>query len=413
MNLKDYPNVSAFQDHTGQARYRFRKKGVTRYLNGIPGTPEFDAAYEAAVKGLPAPATKRAPRAPATARVKNEMPPAPVVRLASSVVPNSFGASYIAVKKSKAWRDLADTSHHAYSCAIENFLMKPVAKGGDLIWRDVPLADFKRKHLNMILDDETSFAPHIKKTLIIALRKLFQKGMDLEWCESDPTIGVKYHAGKMRGDQPWSDADHARYCARWRVGTPARTCYALARWLGNRRGDLCKLRWDDYATERFWDEDSGQLVTLDGFWVEHEKGAHRRKVKGEPPKRVFQPITPMLAEAIAPLDRNSGTVLVTRRGKSYSKTSLTVLMQKHWTLKAGIEAGRTLHGLRFALGATAANAGVSIRDSMALLGHENVKHAMLYARDADQVRAAGRAQAKVARLVAVTADVVPLRRARN
>lgn len=31
---------------------------------------------------------------------------------------------------------------------------------------------------------------------------------------------------------------------RWPLGTSARTCYGRALWLGNRRGDVARLRWD-------------------------------------------------------------------------------------------------------------------------------------------------------------------------
>ncbi|BCG86683.1 hypothetical protein MesoLj113c_27930 [Mesorhizobium sp. 113-3-9] len=40
-----------------------------------------------------------------------------------------------------------------------------------------------------------------------------------------------------------------KYEERHTIGTPARTCYALGFWLGNRRGDIANLEWDDLVTE--------------------------------------------------------------------------------------------------------------------------------------------------------------------
>ena len=68
--------------------------------------------------------------------------------------------------------------------------------------------------------------------------------------------------------------------------------------------------------------------------LEQEKGG----------KALVLPITPMLRDALAPLPRTDGTVLVTAYGKPFSAKSLTGTMA-HWTFKAGLPKGCTLHGL--------------------------------------------------------------------
>lgn len=46
-------NVTGMLDRHGRTRYRFRKRGYpTRYIKGIPGTPEFDAAVADCLTGI-------------------------------------------------------------------------------------------------------------------------------------------------------------------------------------------------------------------------------------------------------------------------------------------------------------------------------------------------------------------------
>jgi hypothetical protein len=51
MKHSDYPNVTSMVDRHGKTRWRFRKLGVYVWLRGDPGTPDFDAKYQAALAG--------------------------------------------------------------------------------------------------------------------------------------------------------------------------------------------------------------------------------------------------------------------------------------------------------------------------------------------------------------------------
>src|ERR1019366_8274143 len=46
----DLPYVDGFRDRHGKARYYFRRNGRRIALPGIPGTPEFIFAYQAALE---------------------------------------------------------------------------------------------------------------------------------------------------------------------------------------------------------------------------------------------------------------------------------------------------------------------------------------------------------------------------
>ena len=386
MKHPDYKNVTDWADHLGAIRWRYRKGGVTKYLPGEPHSPEFDAAYNALVAGKPMPKIAKPIKAEAKAAAPKK-PVAEVVRIPGAAFPNSFTAAYRELKKTPKWQDLSDTSRTLYSNEIERFLLRPVAVGGTALWGDMPVADLRYIHLQKLMEDET-IKTHMRHLMLTSVRKLIKIALRLEWIESDPSVNVEIAAATYtRGDQPWTEADHEKFCATYPPGTPARTCYGLARWMGNRRGDIFKLKWSDRETVRLRVGD--EIVMRDGFWVEHEKGKKRRMVRGKAPKKLFQPMSPMLAEILAPLDKSTDTILVKRNGKPYeTKLSLTIMMGKYWAPKAGLSKGHTLHGLRHANGATMAEAGVNTKDRMQVLGHERIEHAALYAQHADQIRAA-------------------------
>jgi integrase len=71
----------------------------------------------------------------------------------------------------------------------------------------------------------------------------------------------------------------------------------------------------------------------------------------------------------------------------------------HWTAKAGVPKGCTLHGLRKSLGKLLAEGGASTRQLMDVLGHDDIEHAELYSREASQEILARDAMSKVTRLV--------------
>ena len=76
----------------------------------------------------------------------------------------------------------------------------------------------------------------------------------------------------------------------WPIGTTARTAYELARWLGTRRSDVALVRWDQLVTRIV----KGQPV--EGFEFVQFKGRRKKAAFAK-----FHPISPMLAEALAPL----------------------------------------------------------------------------------------------------------------
>lgn len=74
------------------------------------------------------------------------------------------------------------------------------------------------------------------------------------------------------------------------------------------RTGVASLRWDQRVQKRIVID--GEERVIDGFEVVQEKNAKRTGGK-----KLFLPITPMLAEALAPLKVDDGTVLKTGYGR--------------------------------------------------------------------------------------------------
>ena len=89
-------------------------------------------------------------------------------------------------------------------------------------------------------------------------------------------------------------------------------------------------------------------------------------------------------------------------GRSKPKATVTRLSTAatpRWTHAAGLPKGCTIHGLRKTLGKLIADAGGSSRQSMAALGHDDLKQAELYREASDREMQARDAMVKVTALI--------------
>ncbi|GGD63868.1 integrase [Rhizobium sp. BK226] len=93
-------------------------------------------------------------------------------------------------------------------------------------------------------------------------------------------------------------------------------------------------------------------------------------------------------------------MLLNAYGNPYSEKSLTGMMA-HWTKMADMPKGCTLHGLRKTLGKLLAESGSTTRQLMEMLGHDDIEHAELYSREAEQQKLARDAMAKLSRKLSI------------
>lgn len=371
--LEDYPGVTAFTDRHGKRRWRYRQKGRGgRQINlpGNPGEPAFEAAYHAAVTGMPRPGAQ-------------------VKVIPGAALPKTFGAAARELERTTRWKRYDEATRKKNTRLLEIFLESRVVEEDAATWRDAPIPATKRAYLKDYLSQFES-TPSKRKHMLVAIRKLIAVAFDKDWIDIDPTTKLDEPPPTI-GWKAWTQEARKKFEARWPIGTAARTCYGLALWLGNRRGDVASLRWDHLSTRQITID--GKLEKIEGFEFTQNKNRNRNGGK-----RVFIPVTPMLAEILAPLDRDTPTVLINAYGNPFSAKSLTGMMA-HWNKLAGNPPGFTLHGLRKTLGEMLATGEATTRQLMDVLGHDDIEHAELYSRSAEQARLAHAGMEKVVKLV--------------
>ena len=348
-----YPHAGSYEDRHGKQRWRFRRAGKTIQLPGSPGQAEFGAAYRAALEGRP-------------------VQKAEVRRLPTAAAPDSLRAAWrILIADTPDWKALDPETQHSQTLIAERFLRSPVIEGEPLTFGDVAVADLQRKHIKAILAKRAS-TPHAAAHLLRIIRKLTGVALDQEWIEYDPTYRIKCRPA-FKGWKAWSDESCAAFEKRWPLGTTPRTVYAIARYFGHRRSDVATVKWTD-------------LEVAGGNVVQSKTG-----------KALWIPMHPELAKVLEVTPRRSEYVVITQYGERFSAKGLGMRMQD-WTKHAGLAPGHTLHGLRKKLGAMLAEAGATTRELMAILGHDDIAHAELYSREAEQRRLASEGMRKLTKL---------------
>lgn len=365
--LSGYPGVSSRINKQGKVRWTFRRDGKVVYLPGEPHTPAFDDAYQALIEGRV---------------VKKET--AQIIAHPRAANPASLTACWLKVRTLSWWGKLDPLTQSNYAHEIEELLDRPVSKGIRL--GDGPVIDLKPRHVRDIVDQLSASRARV---LMTVLRKMMKEARLQDWIEYDPTYGVELPERESdEGHRAWPPEFCAKYEARWPIGSTPRTVYELARWLGARRSDIALVRNDQQITRI---EDG---VAQDGFLFVQHKG---RRKKGAFAK--FHPISDMLAEALAPLDRSTATVLAKPNGDPYSMKSLTSMMSRDWAPAAGVPAGYSLHGLRKAMGGMLVDADATLHESRDVLGHATYKEVARYNKSRDQAQAATRGIRKVVKMV--------------
>lgn len=359
------PYLSSFKDRHGTVRWRFRRGGKTISLLGQPGEPDFEQAYDNALNGR--------------AQTKRK-----VIQHPNAALPGTLGAAWNRVQDSADWKAYDQATRDKNLSLATMFLESRLADDNPYLWKNVPVRDLKRRHLKEIIS-KYSATPHKAKHLLTAIRKMIYVALDEEWIEVDPSYKLNWRPDYV-GWKAWTAEAMQKFEKRWEIGTTPRLVYAIALWLGNRREDVATLRWDQRTTKTVHMD--GEARVVDGFRITQGKGG----------KELFLPITPMMADILDAAPRTGATVLVTAYGKPFSPKSLTGRMGD-WTKSAGIGPGYTLHGLRKTLGKMLAEGGASTRQIMDTLGHDDIAHAELYSREAEQARLATDGMDRVVRLI--------------
>lgn len=333
-------HLNRFKDRHGKIRHYLRVPGCKpAALAGEPGSPEFMASYHAAVAAA-APTKPAAPRLP----------------------PGSLDALAVSLYGSADWGALRASSQANYRRIIERL------RAGH---GDKPVARLDARGVRALMAERQAH-PTAANHLLRVLRMLMRHAIDQGICDTDPTFGVRRHKVRVKGFSAWTEADIAAYEARWPSGTRQRLAMALLLYTGQRRSDVVRM--------------GRQHVTGRRIAVRQVKTGAALSI----------PIHAALAVELlaAPADRL--TFLATEAGPGFTPNGFYMRFME-WCREAGIETGRSPHGLRKACGRRLTEAGCTPHEIGSILGHRTLSEMQKYTESAGQELMADRAMTRLGR----------------
>jgi hypothetical protein len=167
--------TQGFVDRHGRARFYFRRKGFARVpLPGLPWSPEYMAAYEAAMAG-----------------------DAPRIEIgASRSLPGTVNALAVAYLASATFASHAPETRRTRRNIIERFR----AEHGDK-----RIALLRSDHIAVMLERKIA-TPFAARNWLKTVRALMQFGIKIGMIKTDPTLGVKNAKAKSDGFRTWDAA---------------------------------------------------------------------------------------------------------------------------------------------------------------------------------------------------------------
>lgn len=306
-------------------------------IRGEYGTPEFDAAYQAALRG--------------------EQP-------ASAPAARSGSLAWLIsrYREVDAWRSLSPATRRQR----ENIFKHAIRSAGTSSYHDITKATIVAGR------DRRAGTPAQARHFLQAMRGLFAWAVEAGLVKHNPTDGVKDPKRPRTGGFPvWSEDDVERYCKRWPLGTKERVWLDVLLYTGLRRGDAVRL---------------GRQHVRDGIAI-----LRTEKSQGE--ITVSIPILPVLARTLAAGPCGELAFIVGANGKPLTKESFGNAFSDACRA-AGVN--KSAHGVR-KIGATrAANNGATVAELEAIFGWTGGRMASLYTQAADRARLARRAINKLA-----------------
>jgi integrase len=330
--------VQQFIDRHGKPRFYVRRPGCKRVpLPGLPWSPTFMAAYEAATGDAPKQLEMGAGR----------------------TLPGTVNALVVSYYRSDNWNGLAAETQKTRRRIIEKFRAEHGNKRVALL---------QREHVAKMLAAIAN--PSAKRHWLKAIRGLLCSAIPI-MRKDDPSRDIgPIQMPKTRGHHTWTDEEIQQYRAYWPLGTQQRLVMEFALETASRRGEVVRL--------------GPQHVKNGWIRIERTHGS----------KDVHIPMSPELQAACDAMPKAHLTYIVSAYGKPRSKYGLGNDFAK-WATEAGLPAHCRLHGLKKGGMRRLAEAGNTTHELMAISGHKTLSEVQRYTEDADRKRLAesGMAQA--------------------
>ncbi len=305
-------------------------------IKGDYGTPEFDAAYQAALRG-----ERSAPNIAARA--------------------GSLAWLITRYREVDPWRSLSPATRRQRENIFKNIIRSAGQTPSGEITKAAIVAGRDRR----------AATPAQARHFLQAMRGLFAWAVEAELVRSNPADGVKVKRPKTEGFPVWSEEDVERYCQQWPIGTKERVWLDVLLYTGLRRGDAVRL---------------GRQHVRDGI-------ATLRTEKSQGAITVTISILPVLAATLKAGPCGELAFIVGHGAEPLTKESFGNMFRRACRTA---DVNKSAHGVR-KIGATrAANNGATVAELEAIFGWTGGTMASLYTRAADRAGLAKRAMGKLA-----------------
>ena len=352
MKLKLPKNTQAYIDQHGKARFYLRRPGHRKVpLPGLPWSPEFMTAREAALKGEWG---------------KSEIG-------AKRTVEGTVSAALVSYYQSKAFKEeLAKLTQQNRRAILEAFR----AEHGD---KRIGL--MHEAALQVIVSTKT---PSAQRNFRKAMRGFVDHCKAHGMIKTDPLVSLKLSKMKVKGHRTWTVEEVAQYRQHHAPGTKARLALELLLQTGHARSDVCRMGRQH---------------------VRNSKLSMRRQKTGV---QFDIPILPeLLAEiALHPMAGGQLAFLVTEFGKPFTAAGFG-----GWFRQRCNEAGLrhcSAHGLRKAAAVHHALNGATAPELMAWFGWKTIGEAQRYIEEANRIRLAENAGARLISRTGIVPPTTPM-----
>jgi integrase len=332
--------VQAWVDEEGRAHHYFRRRGFRRVpLPGLPGSPEFMAAYESAMQQ-----------------------PAPPIGQEKRSRPGSVAAAIAAYLDSMLYfGSRAPATQQMQRAILERFREQ---------YGEHPIDRMPAEFIARLLSKKK---PHAARNWLKTLHALCAFAKDHAMIKTDPTHEVTLPKLKDSGGwHSWTAEEVAAYEAHHPIGSKARLALALAIYTGQRRGNVIRM--------------GRQHITKDGAII-----VRQQKTGAE----LTIPLHPELAGIIAATPGDHLNFLTSKSGRQYAANDFSEQFRV-WCNEAGLPARCKFHGLRKHALTRLADAGASVHEIAAISGHKTLREIERYTRARDQKRLAASAMDRMA-----------------
>ncbi|HET8919456.1 MAG TPA: tyrosine-type recombinase/integrase, partial [Xanthobacteraceae bacterium] len=297
------------------------------------GSPEFAAAYQAAIAGKAAPGPTKF-----NAR--------------------TLGWLIVQYRDSIAWAKLSGATRRQ-----RESILRAISRTAG----NEPISRINTAAIEKGIDRRTN-RPHAARHLLQTMRGMFQWAVKAKHAGNDPTKDLKTIRPPTDGHHVWTDEECATFEARWPRGTRERLAFDLLLYTGLRRGDAVRLGRphvkNSIASIRT--EKTGEVVTI--------------------------PILPPLQASIDAGPIGELTFICGDHGRPMKKESFGNWFREVCK-KADVPG--SAHGLRKAGATRAANNGATEAQLEAIFGWRGGGMAALYTREANRVKLAREAATKL------------------